>query len=127
MTSLPSSRNLRAKARPIPAEPPVMRMVRPVSFIRVLSHLPVLLSQTLFSRCEIAFCPRVHDRITSVIQPMQKKSKAVQQVISYTGQHSFPGRRFAKDAGNGHRAHHRTENHVEISLFLGCGLSWHEL
>src|SRR5437867_8046550 len=37
MTSLPSSTNSSAKARPIPAEPPVMRMVRPVRFIRFLS------------------------------------------------------------------------------------------
>ena len=35
MTSFPSSANLRAKARPIPAEPPVMRIVRLVSFIEV--------------------------------------------------------------------------------------------
>src|SRR6266581_3358437 len=33
MTSLPSSTNLRAKARPMPVEPPVIRMVRLVSFI----------------------------------------------------------------------------------------------
>src|SRR5437879_5003313 len=36
MTSLPSSRNFRAKARPMPAEPPVIRIVPPVSFMRVL-------------------------------------------------------------------------------------------
>src|SRR5439155_19693575 len=36
MTWLPSSRNLRAKARPMPAEPPVIRIVRPVIFIRLL-------------------------------------------------------------------------------------------
>src|SRR5882724_5011691 len=32
MTSLPSSKNLRANARPIPAEPPVMSIVRPLRF-----------------------------------------------------------------------------------------------
>src|SRR5438874_12469980 len=36
MTWLPRSRNLRANARPIPAEPPVIRIVRPMIFIRLL-------------------------------------------------------------------------------------------
>src|SRR5579859_6529244 len=49
MTWLPSSLNLRANARPIPAEPPVIRIVRPVSFIRLLSCFSFLGKSRAFS------------------------------------------------------------------------------
>src|SRR5947207_1418227 len=112
MTSLPSSRNLSAKARPIPAEPPVMRMVRFLRFIIVLSSI-----------CHEIIC---------ILQWLQKKrtkkqnSKAVQKVISHTCQHLLPISGIAKNTGNGHGSCHCTENDKEVSFPLCCGCSWHE-
>src|SRR6266496_1702986 len=107
MTSLPSSRNLRAKARPMPAEPPVIRILLPVSFIRS------------FRNCL--------DKIMTIIQPMQKKSKAAQKMISHIGQHLLPVARVGKDAGNRHGTRHCTKNDEEILQTLRRSPARHEL
>src|SRR5439155_24289661 len=127
ITSLPSSRNLRAKARPIPAEPPVIRMVRPVSFITVLSYVFVCGKSTLFRSLRDYLSVSHDHRIISVILWMQKKSKAVQKMISYASQHSFPIDRLGKNAGYRYGSRHRTKNDEEVSLPLRCGPSRHEL
>src|ERR1051325_3143513 len=51
-----------------------------------------------------------------IIQPMQKKSKPVQKMISYASQYSLPVGGLSKDSGNGHGTHHRTKNDEEVSL-----------
>src|SRR5204862_2022686 len=107
MTSLPSSRNLRAKARPMPAEPPVIRIVRSVSFIRS------------FRNCL--------DKIMVIIQSMQKKSKAPQKMISHIGQHLLPVGRVGKNASYGYGTDHCGKDDDEVTLPLCCRPSRHEL
>ena len=76
MTSFPSSTNLSAKARPMPAEPPVMRMVRPVRFIRFLSSLHSSYLANLFGPHESVFRSRMLYGIMNIIQTSQKKFKS---------------------------------------------------
>src|SRR5579859_5464517 len=107
MTSLPNSRNLRAKARPMPAEPPVIRIVRPVSFIRS------------FRNCLA--------KIMVIIQSMQKKSKTPQKMISHIGQRLLPVGRVGKNASYGHGTVHCSKDEDEVPLPLCCCPSRHEL
>src|SRR5436309_7228002 len=108
MTSLPSSTNLRAKASPMPLEPPVIRMVCPVSFI-----------ESPFIATYIGLCMESNGR--------KKISEAVQKVVSHTVQHFLPLRRVGKNPGNGYGARHRTENDEKVSFPLFRGNSRHKL
>jgi hypothetical protein len=52
----------------------------------------------------------------SIIQTMQKKSKAPQKMISHIGQYLLPIGRLRKDTGNGYRTRDRAKNDKEASL-----------
>ena len=56
----------------------------------------------------------------SIIQMTQKKSKAVQKMISYACQQSLPVGRLDKNTGNGDGACHRAKNNEEAPLPLRC-------
>src|SRR5688500_13089489 len=116
MTSLPSSRNLSAKASPMPAEPPVMRMVRLLRFIRFLSY-PASLFFDLVCSWDYVRNPNV----------AKKLSEADQKIISDAVQHSLPVGRLGQKARNRHSARNRAKNDKKVALPLTWGRTRHEL
>src|SRR5690348_3042797 len=71
--------------------------------------------------------PFMRHRIMTIIQRSQKKSEAVQKMISYARQDSLLVGRLREDAGNGYRTRHRAKNDEEVSLSLGRSPSRHEV
>src|SRR5437867_2130854 len=134
MTWLPSSRNLRAKASPMPAERPVMRTVRPLRFIRFLS-CPLSVATRVFLLANGSFSPPrvlLFGSRTLVWDDAhnpngaKKTSEAGQKVVADAGQHSFPVGRLGQKTRNRHGARHRTKDDEEVALPLFRGASRHE-
>src|SRR4051794_33308067 len=117
----------------MPAEPPVIRIVRLLSFITVLSDYEKHLNSAHWNFSDSAdSIPEpsdpggaISDYVDNPIDA--KKLEALQKMISNTSQQLLPVGRFGKNTGDGYGARHRAIDKQQVLLSLPCRCSRHNI